>query len=96
MLFALLDREVLMIRLTGQSVMHIYDRPLRGCSKKLSVGIHYRNDEQQNNILILLKHPNFFGAGLIWIGLNKILLNELITTTKRIQAADSGNSALPR
>jgi hypothetical protein len=44
----------------------------------------------------LLKHPNFFAAGLIWIGLNKILLNKFITTTKKIQAADSGNSALPR
>jgi hypothetical protein len=63
----------------------------------LSVGLHYRYDEQQNSKLIFLKHPNFFAAGLISIGLNKILLNKLITTTiKRIQTADSGNSALPR
>lgn len=34
-------------------------------------------------------------AGLIWIGFNKALLNKLITTTPRIEIADSENSMLP-
>ncbi len=73
----------------------------------MSVNRHHRNDEQLSSKLLSLKHPDLllalyavgiagagdgFAAGLICIGLNKTLLNKLITT--RIQAADLGNSIL--
>jgi hypothetical protein len=50
-----------------------------------------------NEMLLLWLLPMLaggFAAGLVWIGFNKILLNKLIITATKIQAADSENSAL--
>jgi hypothetical protein len=62
----------IMIKLTDQSVTDIYDYPLPGCSKKfMSIERrHHRNHdgEQDNNKLLLLKHPKFlltlYAAGI--------------------------------